>query len=85
MATVPWGLTASPFEDFYSPWSPLGRMERMGMERMGMDPFMAGRMDPFMRMGMAAPMRQMENELGKLISSVKEDEDSFQVIEKTIS
>ena len=47
-------------------------MERMNMEAMNM-------MDRMMGMGMTTPIRRMENELGKLISSVKDDENSFQV------
>merc|ERR1712071_153196 len=48
-------------------------MERMNMDAMNM-------MDRMVNMGMANPMRRMEGELGKLISSVKDDEKSFQVM-----
>ena len=77
MSLLPWGVSSgmSPFEDMYSPWSisPVSRMERMNMDAMNM-------MDRMVNMGMANPMRRMEGELGKLISSVKDDENSFQVM-----
>ena len=76
MSMLPWNVSTglNPFEDVYSPWSmsPFSRMERWNMDPMNM-------MDRMMSMGMNAPMRRMENELGKLISSVKDDEKSFQV------
>lgn len=61
------------------PWGNYGGMLSPFNDFSGLDPFGMGNFDVVPRTVMPS-MRRMERELGKLISSVKEDDKSFQVI-----
>ena len=65
MSLMPWGN--------YGGLSPFSDFSNM------LDPYVSGAYDVVPRTMMPS-MRRMERELGKLISSVKEDDKSFQVL-----
>ena len=65
MSLMPWGN--------YGGLSPFSDFSNM------LDPYVSGAYDVVPRTLMPS-MRRMERELGKLISSVKEDDKSFQVL-----
>lgn len=65
------------------PWGNFGGLSPFVNDFPGMvDPFGIGTLDipQFPRMPMQSMRRRLEREVGKLISSVKEDDKSFQVI-----
>lgn len=71
-----------PYSDFHSrvdPFEPYDMFEPYGQQLQQFNPYAFGR--NIMPQSMRRTMRHMDHELGKLLSSVKEDDKSFQVSE----
>ena len=65
-------MALMPFADFDAMMNPFERL-------MQVDPFVFNRFNAQLPRTMRRSMHRMDRELGKLISSVKEDDKSFQV------